>query len=96
VLDWPDYDHSDLFQPQAGIEFGAAYLGEQMALFDGVAMVALSAYNAGPGRGIAWQEAGGNTDYDSYLNAITISSTRGYVERIATFYATYRALYGTP
>jgi len=94
-IDWPDYQHEDLFRPYAGITFGAAYLAEQLALFDGDAKVALSAYNAGPGRGIAWQDAAGDgADFDTYLSAITISSTRGYVQRIYTFYATYRTLYG--
>ncbi|GEM_PF-1011491 len=93
-INWPDYQHEDLFRPYAGITFGAVYLEEQLELFDRNAAVALSAYNAGPGRGIAWQEAsGGATDFDAFLNAITISSTKGYVRRIYTFYATYRTLY---
>jgi len=93
-INWPDYQHEDLFRPYAGITFGAVYLEEQLALFDGDAAVALSAYNAGPGRGIAWLETSGvGADFDVFLNAITISSTRGYVQRIYTFYATYRELY---
>lgn len=94
-IDWPDYQHEDLFRPYAGLTFGAAYLEEQLTLFEGNAAVALSAYNAGPGRGIAWRDASdGGLNFDSFLNAITISSTRGYVQRIYTFYATYRQLYG--
>ncbi|RMG88272.1 MAG: hypothetical protein D6712_03920, partial [Chloroflexi bacterium] len=34
-LNWPDYQHSDLFRPYAAIEFGAYYLQEQLQLFDG-------------------------------------------------------------
>lgn len=96
-LAWPDYQHELLFRPHVGIAFGAFYLGEQMAMFENNPAVALSAYNAGPGRGIAWRDASnGGTDFDAFLNAITISSTRGYVERIYTFHATYRALYAGP
>ncbi len=95
LLEWPDYQHEDLFRPYAGITFGAAYLAEQLALFDGNAGLALSAYNAGPGRGIAWRDASnGGQDFDALLSAISISSTRGYVQRIYTFYAIYRQLYG--
>lgn len=93
-ISWPDYQHEDLFRPYAGLTFGAAYLEEQLTLFDGNPAIALSAYNAGPGRGIAWRDAsGGGADFDAFLNAISISSTRGYVQRIYTFYATYRQLY---
>jgi soluble lytic murein transglycosylase len=95
-INWPDYQHEDLFRPYAGITFGAVYLEEQLTLFDGNAAVALSAYNAGPGRGITWRDASnGATDFDAFLNAISISSTRGYVQRIYTFYSTYRQLYAT-
>lgn len=93
LLAWPDYEHSDLFQPQAGIAFGAAYLDEQLDRFDQDALAALAGYNAGPGRAIAWREAAGPGD-DAFLNAIAIGSTRLYVQRIYTFFTIYRALYG--
>jgi soluble lytic murein transglycosylase len=93
-IGWPDYQHEDLFRPHASITFGAAYLSEQLGLFERNVPVALSAYNAGPGRGIAWRDASdGATDFDRFLAAISITSTRGYVQRIYTFYVTYRALY---
>ncbi|MCU0482586.1 MAG: lytic transglycosylase domain-containing protein, partial [Anaerolineae bacterium] len=90
---WRDYEHSDLFRPYAGIEFGAFYLAEQLNLFDGNVYAALGAYNAGPGRGLAWLEASGG-DPDRFMAAITISSTRTYIQRIYNNYAMYRALYG--
>ncbi|MBL8155786.1 MAG: transglycosylase SLT domain-containing protein, partial [Anaerolineae bacterium] len=92
-LQWPDYQHSDLFRPYAGVEFGAFYLAEQLRLFDGNVQVALSAYNAGPGRALNWVELSGG-DPDQYMTAITIESTRIYVQRIYGFYSIYRALYG--
>ncbi|MBK9125673.1 MAG: tetratricopeptide repeat protein [Chloroflexi bacterium] len=93
LLAWPDYEHSDLFQPQAGIAFGAAYLDEQLDRFGQDAVAALAGYNAGPGRAIAWREAAGPGD-DAFINAIAIGSTRLYVQRIYTFFTIYRALYG--
>lgn len=90
---WPDYQNTDLFRPHMGIEFGAYYLSEQLATFDGVPHVALSGYNAGPGRAITWRQAAGD-DFDTYLDAITISSTRLYVQLIYRNYAIYKALYG--
>lgn len=92
-IQWPDYQHSDLFRPYAGIEFGAFYLSEQLQRFDGNVTAALSGYNAGPGRAIDWLALSGG-DHDLFITNITIDSTRGYVQRIYGFYNIYRALYG--
>ncbi|NWG17080.1 MAG: tetratricopeptide repeat protein [Chloroflexi bacterium] len=92
-LQWPDYQHSDLFRPYAGVEFGAYYLEEQLRRFDENVHAALAGYNAGPGRAISWLELAGS-DPDSFMIAITIDSTRQYIERIYSFYAIYRVLYG--
>ncbi|MEZ4671659.1 MAG: tetratricopeptide repeat protein [Anaerolineae bacterium] len=50
-LNWPNYQHSDLFRPYAGIEFGAFFLAETPNRFDNV-QAALAGYNAGPGAGV--------------------------------------------
>lgn len=91
-LAWPNYRHTDLFRPYAGVAFGAFYLSEQLNLFDGNVTAALGGYNAGPGRSISWIELSGG-DHDAYMSAITISSTRTYIQRIYGFYNIYRALY---
>jgi soluble lytic murein transglycosylase len=92
-LQWPDYQHTDLFRPYAGIEFGAYYLSEQLRTFEGNTVAALSGYNAGPGRAASWLEISGG-DPDGFMTAITIDSTRIYVQRIYSYYNIYRALYG--
>ncbi|NWF68363.1 MAG: transglycosylase SLT domain-containing protein [Chloroflexi bacterium] len=92
-LNWPNYQHSDLFRPYAAVEFGAFYLDEQLERFGGNAMAALAGYNAGPGRAAAWLELSGG-DPDLFMTTITIDSTRGYVQRIYSHYTIYRALYG--
>jgi soluble lytic murein transglycosylase len=92
-IGFPDYQHSDLFRPYAGIEFGAYYLGEQLRTFDGNVTAALSGYNAGPGRAINWLEISGG-EHDPFMTAISIDSTRFYVQRIYGFYTIYRELYG--
>jgi soluble lytic murein transglycosylase len=93
-LAWPNYQHSVLFRPYAGIAFGAFYLDEQLETFDGNVVAALAGYNAGPGRAYSWLELSGG-DPDLFMTSITIDSTRLYVERIYGFYTIYRALYGT-
>jgi soluble lytic murein transglycosylase len=93
-INFPDYQHSDLFRPYAGVEFGAYYLSEQLNRFDYNVPVALSGYNAGPGRAADWLELSGG-DPDLFMNTITIESTQLYVQRIYSHYSIYRALYGT-
>jgi soluble lytic murein transglycosylase len=93
-LNFPDYQHADLFRPYAGIEFGAYYLGEQLRAFDGNVTAALAGYNAGPGRASQWLQASGG-DHDLLLTTIDISSTQLYVQRIYGYYNIYKALYGT-
>ncbi len=90
---WPDYQHSDLFRPYAGIEFGAFYLEEQLNRFSGNSVAALAGYNAGPGRADSWLQLSGG-DPDQFMTAISIDSTRIYVQRIYGYYNIYRALYG--
>ena len=92
-LDWPDYQHSDLFRPYAGIAFGSFYLDEQLERFDRSAMAALAAYNAGPGRAYDWQALSGG-DPDLFMTAITIDTTRMYIRKIYRNHNIYRALYG--
>ncbi len=92
-LGWPDYQHADLFRPYAGVEFGAFYLEEQLRRFGGNVQAALAGYNAGPGRAANWLDLSGG-DPDAFMTAITIDSTRQYVQRIYSFYSIYRSLYG--
>jgi soluble lytic murein transglycosylase len=92
-LNWPNYQNTDLFRPYVGIEFGAFFLSENIHRFDGNVQAALAGYNAGPGRAQAWLDLSGG-DPDQFMTAITIDSTRTYVQRIYGFYNIYRALYG--
>ncbi|MDX1993629.1 MAG: tetratricopeptide repeat protein [bacterium] len=94
-LNWPDYQHSDLFRPYAGIAFGAFFLNENLDRFDGNIYAALAGYNAGPGRAIDWLEISGG-DPDLFMAAITIESTQLYVQRIYSHHSIYRVLYGAP
>lgn len=92
-LSWPDYQHSDLFRPYAGVAFGAFYIDEQLDRFNQNAIAALAAYNAGPGRAYDWNALSGG-DPDLFMTAITIDTTRHYVQFIYRNYNIYRALYG--
>lgn len=92
-LGWPNYQHSDLFRPYAGIEFGSYYLEEQLRRFNDNVPVALSGYNAGPGRAANWLALSGG-DPDLFMMTVSIDSTRLYIQRIYSHHTIYRALYG--
>ena len=89
------FESQDLYRPVVSVRFGSFYLAEQMDLFDNDPYAALSAYNAGPGNAGRWYDtAGGNPDL--YLEIITLSEPRRYIQSIYTHYTYYRVLYGTP
>jgi soluble lytic murein transglycosylase len=94
-LGWPDYRNEDLYKPYVSIQFGAYYLAEQLALFDNSPYVALSAYNGGPGNASGWYALAPD-DPDFYLEIITLSEPRLYIQQIYTHYTYYRELYGEP
>ncbi len=92
VLDWPDYVNEDLYKPYVGLRFGAFYLHQQLAAFDGTVHAALAAYNGGPGNSARWYGVAGN-DLDLFVETVTFPETRLYIERIYVGYEIYRLLY---
>lgn len=92
-LAWPDFEPVDLFQPNVSIPFGAFYLAEQMARFDGHVVAALAAYDAGAERAETWYALSGG-DPDLMMTAITETRTQTFVQRVYSYYNVYRVLYG--
>ncbi len=82
----------DLYRPSISIEFGAYYLAVQMNRFDSQILIALAAYNGGPGNTLRWLEASGD-DLDLFVEVITASQSRVYLQRVYEQYAIYEALY---
>jgi len=93
-LDWPpDYETADLYRPYVSLRFGTYYLAQQRDRFEGRIDVALAAYNGGPFRAVRWLESGGD-DPDLFLELVTLSEPRLYLQRIKEHFTVYRALYG--
>lgn len=88
-----DFATADLLRPAVSIEFGAYYLGAQMALFDNSAYNTLAAYNGGPGSALRWSQRGQVTDPDLFYEEIDFSETRLYLRLVLENYAMYRFLY---
>lgn len=82
----------DLFRPAVAIRFGAFYLGAQLERFGDVHH-ALAAYNGGPGNAARWAQAAAWPPAD-FVEAVSFSETRAYVQLVMEHYAWYRALYG--
>ncbi len=82
------YSLSGLTQsPQDNIRLGSTYFGGLMTRFNGSYVLSVAAYNAGPGNVNKWIRANGDprvpgTDIVSWVEAIPISETRGYVQRV--------------
>ena len=82
------YDLASLTQDtQANMRLGATYFAQMMDRFGGSYVLAVAAYNAGPGRVNQWLRANGDprlpgADVVGWIEAIPISETRGYVQRV--------------
>ena len=87
-----DFVLDDLYRPFISIRFGAHYLAVQMNRFDDQILVALAAYNGGPGNTLRWLEADGD-DLDLFVELITATQSRLYLQRVYEQYIIYETLY---
>jgi soluble lytic murein transglycosylase len=81
------FEVEDLSDPQINISYGTFYLRELLRRYDGNAVAALAAYNAGPGNADEW---GGS---EMSVDDIPTDETRGYVEQVLEKQADYRDTY---
>lgn len=91
-LDIEDFVLDDLYRPSVSIRFGAHYLAVQMNRFDEQILVALAAYNGGPGNTLRWLESAGD-DLDLLVEVITATQSRLYLQRVYEQYIIYEGLY---
>ena len=81
------FEVKDLSDPQINISYGTYFLRELLQRYDGNAVAALAAYNAGPGNADAW---GGSS---MSLDDIPTAETRGYVDQVLSKQDDYRKTY---
>lgn len=77
----------DLADPDINIRYGTFYLRELLDRYDGNAVAALAAYNAGPSRAERWGGA------DLELEEIPLQETRAYAEEVLAKRGEYREAY---
>ena len=86
----------DLRDPAVNVRLGVTYLKQRLDQFDGDVVLALAAYNAGPGRARRWKKELRDLPADEFVEAIPMSETRAYVKRVLFFQGAYASLYGLP
>ena len=82
----------DLERPEISIELGAAYLRQLLAEFDGVAVRAIAAYNAGQPQAALWARYCYSEDPAEYLSKVAFNETRSYLARVLSSQAAYAEL----
>lgn len=80
-----------LFEPRLNIRLGTSYLRQNIDRFGRIEYVA-AAYNAGPGRAVAWRESL-PLQIDEWAEAIPFRETRNYVQGVVRNTLQYRRLY---
>ncbi len=90
-----------LREPVYNIRLGSYYLQRQIDEFGGSYILAIAAYNAGPGRVRKWIAAHGDprhpdVDEIDWIERIPFSETRNYVQRVLENLEVYRQRLGSP
>ena len=85
--------------PALNIKLGSAYLGDLLGKFNGSYIMALSGYNAGPGRVVKWMREFGDprekdVDPVDWVEMIPFNETRNYVQRVMESLQVYRRRLG--
>ena len=88
-----------LTDPQYNLTLGRAYLEDMLDRFGGSYVLAVAAYNAGPGRVVEWEQDMGdprakNVDVIDWVESIPFRETRTYVQRVLENLQVYRLRIG--
>lgn len=95
-FNWPpNFTTSDLDRPVVNVRLGAHFLKKWINYFNGDISAGLSAYNAGIGATLPWQELS-NGDVDLFNEMIRFEQTRDYIRAIAENYEIYKSIYTHP
>ncbi len=80
----PVLSGNDFYIPENSILYGSLYLARQNSTFNGSSVLALAAYNAGPGNAAKWMEAFplDLSDPELFIEQIPFTETRGYVKHV--------------
>jgi soluble lytic murein transglycosylase len=90
------YSPGMLDEPEYNMRLGSTFLGKLVDQFSGSYVMAVAAYNAGPGRPTQWANYCGDprtsaADPVDFIECIPFSETRNYVMRVMEGMQVYRA-----
>gem|GEM_PF-1958160 len=83
----------DLLNPEDNIRLGTAELSAMVTKFSNNWVLAIAAYNAGPGRSNEWSGQFGNLPQDEFVEEIPFSETNLYVKLVLRNYWAYKMLH---
>lgn len=78
-----------LYDPEANIAIGTAYLRKMLDRYGGKPYFAIAGYNAGPSPLKRWQSQRPTMDPDFWIETISYGETRDYVARVLAFSTIY-------
>ncbi len=82
-----------LYDPAVNVRLGASYLRSLLDLFQNDVLLAVAAYNAGPGRIGGVVRAAPGKSSDERLESFPAAETREYVRHVMLFSESYKELY---
>ncbi len=91
-LDWSRFDADTLFQPEANITLGVAYLAGVVQRYGGNLYFALAHYNAGAAALSDWMPRLAGRPAENMVEDLDYTETREYVKRVLANFWTYQAL----
>ena len=86
-------DRASLKRPSVNIALGTGELARLAKAFPENALLAIPAYNAGPGNPKRWLRERPNADFDLWVELIPYVETRRYMKRVLSSRAAYAFLY---
>jgi soluble lytic murein transglycosylase len=86
-------DPESLKRPAINIALGCRVLGTLSRQFANNPLLAIPAYNAGPGRPRRWLRERPHVDFDVWVELIPFTETRRYTKRVLASRAAYTFLY---
>ncbi len=89
-----DFTADALTEPDVNLHLGTRYFQENLARYDSIIPLVLSAYNAGPDRADAWKHFPEARDWTRFVERIPFGETRDYVRQVTRNHALYQALWG--
>ncbi|MBM4319641.1 MAG: tetratricopeptide repeat protein [Deltaproteobacteria bacterium] len=84
---------AELYQPEPNIKLACHVLRNLLDLYDGNVVLAVTAYNAGPGNVRRWRERWGMLENDRWAEEIPFREAHGYVKKVIEALGAYHHLY---